>query len=1040
MGTTGGGVWVTRDGGIYWRNITDGFFKRASVGALAVSQSDPNVIYAGMGETTIRGNVSHGDGVYKSDDGGQTWRHMGLATTRNIGKVRVHPTNPDIVYVAAFGHAHGPNPERGLYRSLDGGESWKLVLYRSEDAGAVDISIDPNNSRHLFASFWEARRGPYSLSSGGPGSGLFQSTDGGDTWEELTRKPGMPEGLIGKIGVAVSPAQRGRVWAIVENEDGGLFRSDDSGQSWEHLSKDRSLRQRAWYYSHVIADPADANTVYVLNVMMQRSVDGGKTFEVVPVPHGDTHDLWIDPADPKRMILGDDGGGTVTYNGAGTWTPQYSQPTSEMYHVSTDSRRPFRVYGSQQDNTSMSVPSRSNYPFITRTEWHEVGGGEAGYIAVRPDNPNIVYAGEYMGYMTRYDHSTEQARNISVWPEDYSGSGGKDYRYRFQWTYPIIISPHDVNTIYCGGNHVFRSRSEGHSWEIISPDLTCNDPITQQPSGGPITKDNTGAETYGTVFTLAESPLRKGLLWAGSDDGLIHLTRDGGKKWVNVTPPDLPPRALISMIEASPHEAAVAYFAANRYKHDDFSPYLFTTSNFGKTWQRIDHGIRDDDFTRTIREDPAQRGLLYAGSETGIYLSRDDGVTWSNLGGNLPVVPVHDFVITDDCLAVATHGRAFWIHDDLSLVRQLAVLQEPGAPVLLKPRDTVRYGSMPSWSWDAKPGRNYQFAATQVPAFELEKLPDDETRRINLDSGTNPPDGVVINYVLPGEFEGDLTLTFLKNDGTELRSVKPKPRGDAAGQHEEQVFPPPLEIDPTRKDEEPHLLKKSGLNRFVWDFRGAPAERIATKGGDQPKRTGPRVAPGKYRVRLQAGDVTSEQTFEILPDPRLSTTAKEYASQHDLLLKIRNKHDDLNHAVNQIRTMRDEAITLARQIEDRKGGKPVVALLHAYCARIDVIEGALLQRKIESEQDSLNYSIKLNAKLSALAGMVEGSEDAPTTQAAALYNHLAEQVDRQLADLAQVTNKELTKLNDAFRKLNSPAISVPPGKADSKKTATQAKR
>ncbi|MGI8478023.1 MAG: WD40/YVTN/BNR-like repeat-containing protein, partial [Thermomicrobiales bacterium] len=500
MGTTGGGVWNSTDGGQYWINVSDGFFKRASVGGLAVSPSDPNVIYCGMGESTIRGNVSHGDGVYKSTDAGKSWTHVGLEATRNIAKVRVHPTNPDLVYVAAFGHAHGPNPERGIYRSQDGGARWDLVLKRNEDAGAIDLSIDARNPRLLYAALWEARRGPHYLSSGGPGSGLFKSTDGGDTWTELSDKPGMPKGLKGKIGVVASPAQSGRVWAIVENEDGGVFRSDNGGDSWERASDDRRLRQRAWYYSHIYADPQDANTVWVLNVETFRSVDAGKTFEVVPAPHGDNHDLWIDPANPLRMILGNDGGGTVSYNCGRSWTSQYTQPTAEFYHVTTDGRRPYRVYGSQQDNTSISAPSRSNHGLITRTQWHDIGGGEAGYIQVRPDNSDIVYAGEYQGYMTRYDHAAGQARSISVWPEETSGSGGKDYKYRFQWTYPSLLSPHDPNTLYCGGNHVFRTRDEGSTWDAISPDLTRNDPEKNEPSGGPITKDNTGAEIYGTVF------------------------------------------------------------------------------------------------------------------------------------------------------------------------------------------------------------------------------------------------------------------------------------------------------------------------------------------------------------------------------------------------------------------------------------------------------------------------------------------------------------------------------------------------------------
>ncbi|MCC6790570.1 MAG: glycosyl hydrolase, partial [Thermomicrobiales bacterium] len=870
-----------------------------------------------------------------------------------------------------------------------------------------------------YASIYQARRGPYSLTSGGPGSGLFRSTDGGATWEEITDNPGMPKGLKGKIGLAASGAQSGRVWAIVENEEGGVYRSDDGGDTWERLNEDRRLRQRAWYYSHIYADPKDASTVWVLNVEMFRSVDGGKTFDVVPAPHGDNHDLWIDPADPRRMILGNDGGGTVSYNGGVSWSHQYNQPTSEFYHVATDSRRPYRVYGSQQDNTSMSVPSRSNHGVITRTEWYEVGGGEAGYIAIRPDNPNIIFAGEYQGYMTRLDHESRQARSISVWPEEYSGSGAEAYKYRFQWTYPIILSPHDPNVLYCGGNHVFKSTNEGSSWEAISPDLTRNDPSTHGSSGGDITKDNTGAEIYGTVFTIAESPIQQGMLWAGSDDGRIHVSRNGGGDWTEVTPPDLPEWSLISLIEASPHAAETAYVAANRYKHDDFAPYLFKTTDAGATWTKITGGIPDDDFTRVIREDPGQRDMLYAGTATGIFVSYDGGVNWKRLGGNLPVVPIHDFVFTEDDLVVATHGRSFWILDDVTLIRQLAARESTDTVTLVRPRDTVRYGSMLGFGHSPVPGKNYSFAATQVPAYMYEKSPDGEVKTHYLDAGENPPDGVIVNYLLPEEPADPISLAILDADGNELRVFKSKPKKDEA-KKDEKEFPPAEKKED--EDDEKFAPAKAGLNRFVWDFRLPKATKIATKGGDQPGRDGPKVVPGTYQVRLTVGDESQTHSFQILGDPRVSTTPAEYQEQFALLKAAHDKHDELNRAVNQIRAIRTQATDWAKRVKGTPAEEKVVAGAKSLVEKLDEVEGALLQVKVQSDQDTLNFPVKLNSKLAALAYMVGGADAAPTKQAGELLADLTAKIDEQLGAFKRIFTSDLPAFNDLIAKSGTAAI------------------
>ncbi|MFO7169768.1 MAG: glycosyl hydrolase [Chloroflexota bacterium] len=1032
FGSTGGGVWKTTDAGLYWRNVSDGFFRRASVGAIAVAQSDPNVIYVGMGESTIRGNVSHGDGVYKSTDAGRTWRHLGLEATRNIGKVRVHPENPDIVLVAALGHAHGPNPERGVYRSTDGGATWELTLHRSEDAGASDLCIDPTNPRIVYAALWQARRGPHYLTSGGPGSGLFRSDDGGVTWTELTSKPGMPKGIKGKIGVAASPARPGRVWAIVEAEQGGVFRSDDWGETWEKLCEDRNLRQRAWYYSHIYADPLDPETVWVLNVELWRSVDGGKSFGRVQAPHGDNHDLWIDPRDPRRMILGNDGGATVSLNGGVSWSSLYNQPTGEFYHVTVDTRVPYRVYGAQQDNTTMSVPSRTGRAAITTTEWLEVGGGESGYIAVDPRNPNIVYAGSYQGYLTRYDHGTGQLRQVSVWPEEYSGWAAQDQKYRFNWTFPLLISPHDPATLYCAANVVFRSRDEGQTWEPISPDLTRNDPATLGPSGGPITKDNTGAETYGTVFALAESPLQAGLLWAGSDDGLVHLSRDGGATWENVTPPELPEWALISIIEPSPHDPAAAYLAATRYKHDDFAPYLFATSDYGASWRLITGGIPEDDFTRVIRADPKRAGLLFCGTETGVYVSFDDGGSWRRIGANpapregqpLPVVPIHDMVIARDDLVVATHGRSFWVLDDLSLVRQIADAAGAdgsfSAPHLFTPRDTERFAQLLDFGLPTQNGRNYTFVAGMIPAFDQEKTADGETRRIWLDAGANPPSGVVVHYLLDEPAEGKLTLTFRDAQGNELRSfASKKPEAEGAAQA------PAGPAAEGGEDEEPKAPAKAGLNRFVWDMRGAPAQKITSgEGHKDVDLSAPPVPPGRYQVELKVGDQVRTAEFAILPDPRVTTTQAEYEAQYALLKRLHGLLNDAHAAVNRIRAVRAQLDDWVKRTEGREAGARIKEAAAGMKAKLAAVEEQLIQVKAKSSQDTLNYPAMLNAKLSFLMGLVAAAETAPTAAQEAAGADLEARVRQQLDALEALWKEDLPAFNALVREADLPALSV----------------
>ena len=1009
FGSTGGGVWKTTDVGLTWRNISDGFFKRASVGALAVSESDPNVIYAGMGETTIRSNVSRGDGVYKSTDAGKTWMHCGLEQTQNIGEIAIHPANPDLVYVAAFGHVWGENDERGLYRSKDGGKSWERILYKSSKAGANEIAMDPTNPRILYVSVWEAFRSPYSMSSGGPDCAFYRSFDGGDSWEELTHKSGLPEGTLGKIGLTASLKKPGRVWALIEHEEGGVFWSDDYGETWKRTSEDRNLRQRAWYYSHIYADPGDAETVWVLNVEMWKSIDGGNVFEAVPAPHGDNHDLWIDPENPQRMILGNDGGGTVSTNGGVSWSTLYNQPTGEFYHVTVDNQFPYRVFGAQQDNTTMSIPSRSNNPAIVLPEWREIGGGESGYIAVRPDNPNVIYAGAMSGYLTRYDYDSDLVHDVSVWPEADTGAA-KEHRYRFQWTSPIHLSPHDPNVLYSGGNILFRSTDEGSNWEPISHDLTRADPETMEASGGPITKDNTGAETYSTIFAFAESPVERGVLWAGSDDGLVHVSRDNGATWQIVNPPNLPDWALISIIEASPHHGGTAYIAATRYKSHDDRPYLYKTNDYGASWKLIVNGIPEDDFTRVIREDPERRGLLFAATETGVYVSGNDGEVWERLQLNLPLVPIHDLVITQGDLVVGTHGRSFWIIDDISPLRQMAeeIAEKPAH--LFTPRDTVRFPGYRGFGHKPVPGKNYWFAGGMIPSYDLTTKPDGDTEQHFLDAGNNTPNGVLVHYFLGEDAGEDVSLTFLTADGEEIRTFKGKPREDAEKKDDKDG----------KKDDTPKIPSTAGGNRFVWDMRYEGPTKIDDGDPIEFPVAGPQVAPGEYCVRLTRVDESQEASFRILPDPRINASQTDYDSQLDLQQKISGKLSETNEAIAKIRNIRKQADAWAERIDDQK----VKDAAKALSEKLYDIEGELIQYRAKSIQDTLNFPIKLNAKLAGLAWTVSNAPGAPTRQSWELFDELASRVDQQVARLHEVIRNEVADFNDLVEQAGVDAVSV----------------
>lgn len=1059
FGACAGGVWKTSDGGTYWENVSDGYFSTAAIGAIAVAPSDPNVVYAGTGETCIRGNVSHGDGVYKSTDGGKTWSNVGLRDTRHIAKIRVHPTNPDLVYVAALGHAFGPNEERGIFRSTDGGVTWEKILYRSQDAGASDLAMDPRNPRNLYAAIWQTRRFPWKLESGGPECGLFRSTDGGTTWAEITRNPGLPKGMLGKIGIAVSPAQPGRIWALIEAKDGALFRSDDGGETWQRLCAEPKLRRRAWYYMHLFADPQDPETCWVLNLDAWRSVDGGRTFAAVPTPHGDNHDLWIDPGNPRRMIEGNDGGACVSFTGGASWSTIYNQPTAQFYHATTDTRVPYRIYGSQQDNSALSLPSRSLVGAIGASEWFVPGGGESGYIAVRPDRPDIVYGGAIgsgfgNGLLWRHDQATQSDRNITVWPEVTGmGEGADALKYRFQWTFPVELSPHDPSVLYVAGNRVFRSQDEGGSWEAISPDLTRDDKGKQAPSGGPITKDNTGAEAYDTIFAFRESPRQPGLFWAGTDDGLVHISRDGGAAWEDVTPPDLPEWALVSMIDPSPHDAGTAYFAATRYKLDDCRPFLYRTDDYGKTWHAIVGGIPAHEFTRVIRADPDRPGLLYAGTETGMYVSFDDGARWSRMGGTLPVVPIYDLVRKDGDLVAATHGRSFWILEDVALLHQLAAGERvDDQPRLFAPAPAPRYPTFPLPEGETS-GLGYGYTGPLVFGVRRKRLADGRLESRPLDAGENPPDGVVVRYWLPDRPEGDVTLTFLDGQGEAIRSFRSKKeepvpesdakpsREDAAPQAGQGAGEGPAAGSPDagggREEQQPAVGKEAGMNRFIWDMRATPARAVDGDTSMPPFLIGSMVLPGRYQVRLVVGDRSWTRPLEIAPDPRGHETAEARQAQHDLLTQINQKLSEAHDAVNGIRDVTGQLTGWIARIKGREHVAEVVKEADSLRERLATIEEAIF--KSEPDTD-LHYTatLKLSGRLTALKFAVDFSSYAPTRQAVEVYQELVGKIDAHLARLREVLHTDLARLNRQIRDTELPAIAprAPVEAATARGTAT----
>jgi photosystem II stability/assembly factor-like uncharacterized protein len=1018
FGGVAGGVWKTTDGGLNWKPIFDKQKDASpSIGALAVSESDPNVIYVGTGEACIRGNIVGGNGVYNSIDAGKTWKFVGLADTHAIGRVIVNPKNPDVAFVAALGHPFADNEERGVFRTRDAGKTWEKVLYKDAKTGAIDITFDPTNANILFAALWQAKRTPWSMDSGGPGSGLYRSADGGSTWKEV-KGHGFPEGILGRIGVTVSGANPNRIWAVIENEKGGIYRSDDGGENWQLLTDDHRFRQRAWYYSHIFADPKSPDTVYILNTGVYRSNDGGKTFNVLRVPHGDNHGLWIDPSNPRRLINGNDGGATISTDGAQSWTSVYNQPTAQFYHVTTDHRFPYYIYGAQQDNSTVGIASASPDGSIDRTDWYDVGGGESGYIAPDPTDPEIVYAGSYGGDITRLDHRTGETQAVNPWPVNPIGWAAADLKHRFQWTEPILFSPHDPRTLYFAGEVLFKTTDAGMHWNIISPDLTRNDKQKQQASGGPITKDNTGVEVYDTIFSVVESPVQKDLLWAGTDDGLVHITRDAGQHWDNVTPKAMPEWGTVSMIEASPKDAGTAYIAVERHKMDDFAPYVFKTADFGKSWTKLVNGLPPNDYVHAVRVDPRHLGLLFAGTEAGVYISFDDGEHWQSLQLNLPVSPVNDLVVKNNDLVVATHGRSFWVLDTITPLEQYSDSIAQEAAHLFAPapaNHTLFRGSF--FAGGPNTGKNPPAGAiidywlkTALKKPDSDKKDAEKKDTDKKDTGAKAED--LAKTEAKGETEAPrITLDILDASGKVIRHF---PRKEEDGEADEGF------AAPDRNATTPP--GEAGLNRFVWDLDYEGASKVPHAPLWAGNTSGPRALPGKYAVRLTVLGKSYSAPLEIEPDPRLKVTQADLQKQFDLLLKIRDKLTETDDAINQMRDVREQIAIINKRLKNDSRAKTVADAGKSLDNKMTEVEEALIQTKAKSGQDVLNFPIRLNNQLAALGGVVASADSAPTQPSYEVFDMLSKAIDDQLARWKVIAATDVKSYNDLVRQQDVPAL------------------
>ena len=967
FGAAGGGVWKTEDAGETYKNISDGFFG-GSIGAVAVSEYDNNVIYAGGGEVTVRGNVSSGYGMWKSEDAGKTWEQKGLKDSRHIVRIRIHPRDPNTVFAAALGNIYKANEQRGIFKSIDGGNTLKKVLFVNNEAGAVDLTFDPNNPRIMYGGTWRVKRSPYDMSSGGEGSALWKSTDGGNTWEDISKNEGMPKGVLGISGITVSPANSNRVWAIIEAKEGGVFRSEDAGKTWSKINTERKLRQRAWYYTRIYADTKDENTVYVLNVQFHKSTDGGKTFKRIRTPHSDHHDLWIAPENPQRMIIADDGGAQVSNNGGASWSTYMNQPTAQFYRVTTDDDFPYRIYVAQQDNSAIRIKHRSLGGSISEDDWESTAGCECGHLAIDPTDNDIVYGGCYDGYLGRKNHKTNQSRNISVWPDNPMGHGAEGMRYRFQWNFPIFFSKHNKKRLYTCSNVVHASDNGGQSWEIISPDLTTNDSTKMKSSGGPITKDNTSVEYYCTIFAGTESNFDEGTLWVGSDDGLVHITRDGGKNWNNITPTNLPKWCMINSIEADPHDAGGAYIAATSYKSGDFRPYLFKTKNYGQTWTKIVNGIGDEHFTRVVRADPEKKGILYAGTETGAYISFDDGNSWQSFQLNLPIVPITDMTIKNNNLIVATQGRSVWILDDLSFLHQIQNADKNKDFILFQPKTTYR---MDGGDWS-----NSKIA------------------------GTNHPSGLVLNYYIKAlQDTSKVSLTLLDTNGKEIRTYSNK-----------------------AKEKSDKIKVKEGINTYNWNLSYPAAKKFDGMILWWGSLGGPKAIPGKYQAKLTVDDRSEIVDFEILKNPNNENSQKDFEKQFDFISDIGDKLTESHEAIIEIRDIRKQMKNYLKRLEDSEHHEELKTMFEATDSSMMVIEEALYQTKNQSSQDPLNFPIKLTNKLAHLNSITRGGDYPPTDQAIGVKDELVTEIDKYLADLETIKKVEIPKFNQAIREREIDAI------------------
>lgn len=975
FGGTGGGVWKTVDGGSNWINISDKYFG-GSIGAVAVAPSDETILYAGEGENTMRGNVSEGlGGMWRSDDGGRSWKNIGLKDSRHILRIIIHPKNPDIVWVAAMGHLFGPNEERGIFKTTDGGKTWKKTLFVNNQTGCSDLVMEPGNPSVFYAGTWRLIRTPYSLESGGEGSGLWKSTDGGETWTNISAKKGLPKNTWGIVGVAVAPSNTDKVYAIIENKDGGLFMSADGGETWSLTSNDNNIRQRAWYYTKVFVDPKNENKVYCPNVDFMVSTDGGKTFKGISTPHGDHHDLWIDPQDGNRMVVADDGGAQVSFDGGNNWSTYLNQPTAQVYRLSTDNAFPYRILGGQQDNSAFRIRSRTYGSAITAADMETAAGSESGYVVADPLNPDITYGGNYMGMLQRLDHRTGESRLINVWPVDNMGAGAEAAKYRFQWNYPIFFSPHNPKRLYAAGNHLFVTENEGKSWEQISPDLTTNDKSKQASSGGPVTQDNTSVEYYCTIFTAAESPYEKDLLWTGSDDGLIHVSRDGGKNWENVTPKDCPQWMMWNCIEADPFKKGAAYFVGTRYKADDFRPYIYKTEDYGKTWKLITTGIPSLHFTRAMRADRVKQGLLYAGTEYGMYISYDGGNNWKPFQLNLPVTPITDLAIKNNDLIVATQGRSLYILDDLS------VIQQKSESVLSKNLHVFEVNPAYRMPGGGRRGGG-AMASSSV-----------------RNAGINPSNGVVINYYLKNATDSTkLSIEILDKKKQKIKTFSTSSKEDK-------------------------IAVVNGMNQFEWDMNYPVAERMDGLVLWNGFVRGPKAAPGEYLAKFKSGSDSVEVKFTILADPNYKTTQTEYEEQVNFLLTVRDKFSDVIKALKNIKELKQQMTDLTARAG--KGmPKEIKQKIDTITKQMTAVEEALHQTKAKSSQDVLNYPIRLDDKLASTYNAAAAGNTAPSKQVKQAYAELEMLINAELAKLKRVMDEDVIQLNKMIYEKEVPVIGI----------------